>query len=117
MLPLAAEVVKTMHSKQLEKFLSQQSDVPQDARDTILRSHAGRWPTWSALTIQRVGSEIVEVAKWCRYSHGNRYVVLWWNITRQTIGVKWHSCGTLREAMASTERMHSPHAANVEVSG
>ena len=104
-----------MHSKQLEKFLSHQNDVPQHARDTIIRTHTGRWPTWSARTIQRAGSEIVEVAEWCRYSRDNRYVVLRWNITAETIGVSWQSCSTLREATARTEHMHRSHAVNVEI--
>lgn len=108
-----------MTTQQIVKFLDAHKDVPQMLRDKLIRMHSGRWPTWRALSMRREGNTIVEIAAWCRDASEEPFVVLRWrwseSAEQESVGVRWRSYATLKEAREHKERTFSLAAVNVDL--
>lgn len=63
-------------------------DNERHCHEVIRGAHSGRWPTWRALTMVRVGSMRYEAAQWNPAQRSPRvYSVLMWNLGE--LGVSW----------------------------
>src|SRR4051812_8102114 len=75
--------------------------------EVIRRAHSGRWPTWRAFAVVRVGATLYEAAQWspARRREPSAYSVLTWNL--RELGVSWKnqpSAAAARRVMQALAR-------------
>lgn len=73
--------------------------------EVIRRAHSGRWPTWRAFAVVRVGATLYEAAQWnpAQRREPIAYSVLIWNL--RELGVSWRDQSSAAAACRAMQAM------------
>lgn len=95
-----------MEAKKIEKILSvsENNSDEKHLRETIMRTHTGRWPMWRAVRLKVVDGRILEIAQLVRSNGSPPFYVLRWST--KPIALVMIPCRSLRSA-ARTFRLEA----------
>lgn len=96
-----------MHAQSIAATLALTDDHQRKVCELIRRFHTGRWSIFRRMhDVQRVASELVELAEW----RSGGYAVVWWSLA--SVALRWQDYASLAAARAAFDEVvtAAPHA-------